>query len=84
MGYPWAFPRPPGASRRPPVPETNQSKKLRNLKELTEQWSLGGGSPQRRRRLEYPAPDGDPEILVSPGIDSDRSGKVYWLFTGGI
>ena len=30
----------PGASGGPPGPKTNQSKKHRNLKELTEQWSL--------------------------------------------
>ena len=40
-GPPWAFPVPPGASRRPPGPKTNQSKKPRNLKELTERWSHG-------------------------------------------
>ncbi len=28
LGYPWAFPGPPGASRRPPGPKTNQ---LNNL-----------------------------------------------------
>ncbi len=39
LGYPWAFPGPPEASRRSPGPKTNQSKKPRNLKELTEQWS---------------------------------------------
>jgi hypothetical protein len=39
LGYPWAFRGPPGASRRPPGPKTNQSKKHRNLKEVTEQWS---------------------------------------------
>ena len=41
---PWAIRGPsqgsPGASRRPPEPKTNQSKKHRNLKELTEQWSV--------------------------------------------
>ncbi len=37
--HPWAFPGPPGASRRPPGPKANQSKKPINLKELTEQWS---------------------------------------------
>ena len=36
---PWAFPGPPGASRRPPGPKTNKSKKHRNLKELIKQWS---------------------------------------------
>ncbi len=40
LGYPWAFPGPPGISRRPPGPKTNQSKKPKNLKDLTEQWSL--------------------------------------------
>jgi hypothetical protein len=39
LGYPWAFPGPPWASRRPPGPKTNQSKKPGNLKELTEQRS---------------------------------------------
>ena len=38
LGYPWAFPEPPGASRRPTGPKTNQSKKPRNLKGLTERW----------------------------------------------
>ena len=42
LGYPWVFPGPPGASRRPPGPKTKQSKKPRNLKELTEQWRSGG------------------------------------------
>jgi hypothetical protein len=37
-GPPWAFPRPLGASRRPPGPETNQSKRPRNLKEFLKQW----------------------------------------------
>ncbi len=36
---PWAFPGPPGASRRPPGPKTNQSEKPRNLTELIKQWS---------------------------------------------
>ncbi len=36
---PWAFPGPPGASRKPPGPKTDQSKKPRNLKELIKQWS---------------------------------------------
>ncbi len=36
-GPPWDFPGPPGASRRPSGPETNQSKKPRNLKELIKQ-----------------------------------------------
>ncbi len=40
LGAPGA-PGAPGASRRPPGPKTNQSKKPRNLKELTEQWSRG-------------------------------------------
>ncbi len=40
LGYPWAFPGPPGAFRRPPGPKTNESKKLRNVKELTEQWRI--------------------------------------------
>ncbi len=39
LGYLSAFPGPPGASRRPPRPKTNQSQKPRNLKELAEQWS---------------------------------------------
>ncbi len=39
LGHPWAFPGPPEASRRPPGPKTNQSKKPRYLKELTERWS---------------------------------------------
>ncbi len=39
LGYLWAFPGPPGASRRPPGPKTNRSKKHRNPKELIEQWS---------------------------------------------
>ncbi len=38
QSHPWAFPGPPGASRRPPGPKTNPSKKPKNLKELTEQW----------------------------------------------
>ncbi len=32
LSHPWAFPVPPGASRRPPGPKTKQSQKLRNLK----------------------------------------------------
>ncbi len=31
LGYPWAFPRHPEASRRPPGPKTNQSQKPRNV-----------------------------------------------------
>ncbi len=42
LGYPWAFPGPPEASRRPPGPKTDQSKKPRNLKELTERWRRVG------------------------------------------
>ncbi len=38
LGYPLAFPGDPGASRRPPGPKTKQTKKPRNLNELTEQW----------------------------------------------
>ncbi len=38
LGYLWAFPGPPGASRMPLGSKTNQSNKPRNLKELTEQW----------------------------------------------
>ncbi len=38
LGYPGAFPGPPGASRRPPGPKTNQQK-LRNLKEVAESWN---------------------------------------------
>ncbi len=52
LGYPWAFPGPPGASRGPQGPKTNQSKKPRNLKELTEQWrSWGGGDSHADRWL---------------------------------
>ncbi len=50
LGYPWAFPGPPRAPRRPPEHKTTQSKKPRNLKELTEQWRKDGGpcaSPSR-------------------------------------
>ncbi len=32
LGYLWAFPGPPEASRKPPGPKTNQSKNPRNLK----------------------------------------------------
>ncbi len=35
----WALPGPPGASRRPPGPKTNEGKKSGNLKKLIEQWS---------------------------------------------
>ncbi len=48
MGFPWAFPGPPGAPRRPPGPKTNQSNKPKNLKELAEQWRslfCGWGRP---------------------------------------
>ncbi len=38
-GYPWAFPGPPGACRRPSGRKRTQSKKPKNLKELTERWS---------------------------------------------
>ncbi len=41
LGYPWALPGPPGASRRLPGPKTSQSRKPKNLKELTERWSSG-------------------------------------------
>ncbi len=48
----------PGASRRPPGPKTNQSKKPRNPKELTEHWRrcnmaapVHPGSPGRPRGL---------------------------------
>ncbi len=40
LGYPWAFPEPPGASRRPPGPKTNPRKKPRNLKAFIKQWRL--------------------------------------------
>ena len=56
LGYPWAF-GPPGASRRLPGPKTNQSKKPKNLKELTERWSKLGCIEKT------------PEILrIRPGI----------------
>jgi hypothetical protein len=41
LSYPWAFPGPPRASRRPPGNKTNQSNKPKNLKELTARWRLG-------------------------------------------
>ena len=39
LSYPSAFPGSPGASRKPPGPKTNQSKKIKNLKEFTDRWS---------------------------------------------
>ncbi len=33
-GPPWAFPGPPGASRRSPGPTTSENKKPKNLKDL--------------------------------------------------
>ena len=52
----WAFPGPPGASRGPPGPKTNQSKKLRNLKELTEQWRQAVRT-HKRRKTDVVRPD---------------------------
>ena len=41
QSYPWAFPGPPEASRRPPGPnKTTQSKKKKHLKILTERWNI--------------------------------------------
>ena len=66
---PWAFPGPPGASRRPPGPKTNQSKKPRNLKELTEHWSLCIKQSSGAKDNKYSSVDDRPG-LCSGGVGS--------------
>ena len=60
----------PEASGRPPGPKTNQSKKPRNLKELTEQWK------QRRGRSPIGA------IPEGPGADRPGPGQAYHKLLG--
>ncbi len=60
----WAFPGPPGASRMPPGPKTNQSKKSRSLAKLIEQWSdrlLLGRHAAVRAAGTKPSIDRDPK-----------------------
>ena len=69
LGFPRAFPGPPGAPRRPPAPKTNQSKKTINKRELTEQWSPGAR---------------DENWISKPEASKRDAGVLIWVPEGNL
>ena len=64
----------PGASRRPPGPKTDQSKKPRNLKVMIEQWRLYLRAKQNQNSNCFPGSGPKPRLLKENDSPDPPSG----------